>query len=85
MDLMNTYMVEDNIFNIYNMSPNEVESGYFVPYDSYDNIMEAIKHMDIVKDSIRIQNNKVFTLGRVFDNLSECSNAPQIFNINGIY
>lgn len=83
-DLMDSYMVEDNIFNIKEMTPHEVESGYFVPYETYNSISEAINHMDIVKDSVRIQNNESFTIGRVFDNLSECSNAYQIFNINGI-
>lgn len=81
-DLMDSYMVKDNIFMIENHIPKEVESGYFVPFKEFDSISEAVKNMDIVRDSIRIQENKTFTIGRVYNTLSECSNQPQIFDIN---
>lgn len=80
-DLMDNYMVKDNIFMIENLIPVEVESGYFVPHITYDNISEAIKNMDIVRDCVRIQENKTFTIGRIYKTLSECSECPQIFDI----
>lgn len=79
--LMESYMVKDNIFSIQNLSPIEVERGYFVPYADFDSIDEAVKNMDIIKDSVRIQENKIFTVGRVYNSLHECSNQPQIFDI----
>ena len=81
-DLMDSYMVKDNIFTIENFIPVEVENGYFVPHDTYDTISEAVKNMDIVKDCVRIQENKTFTVGRTYKTLSECSEYPQIFDIN---
>lgn len=81
-DLMDSYIVKDNIFMIENLIPVEVESGYFVPHSTYDAISEAIKNMDIVRDCVRIQDNKTFTIGRTYKTLSECSEYPQIFDIN---
>lgn len=81
-DLMDSYMVKDNIFMIENQNPREVESGYFVPFNTFDSISEAVKNMDIVRDSVRIQENKTFTVGRIYNTLSECSDYPQIFDIN---
>lgn len=80
-DLVETYTVIDNIFMVHDLTPVEVDKGYFVPYSEYTSIDEAVKNMDIVKDSIRIQNSKVFTIGRVYNNLSECSDHPKIFDI----
>lgn len=79
--LMESYIVKDNIFMIENLIPVEVEKGYFVPHSTYDNISEAIKNMDIIKDCVRIQENKTFTIGRTYKTLSECSEYPQIFDI----
>lgn len=81
-DLMDSYIVKDNIFMIENLIPVEVEGGYFVPHSTYDTISEAIKNMDIVRDCVRIQENKTFTIGRTYKTLSECSEYPQIFDIN---
>ena len=39
-------------------------------------------YADIVKDCVRIQENKTFTVGRTYKTLSECSEYPQIFDIN---
>jgi len=80
-DLIDNYMVKDNIFMIENLIPVEVETGYFVPHSTYDTISEAIKNMDIVRDCVRIQENKTFTIGRTYKTLSECSEYPQIFDI----
>ena len=81
-ELMDKYNVVDNIFKINErLSPTEVESGYFVPSATFDTIEEAVKNMDVVKDSVRIQYNKLFTVGRTFKMLSECSDYPQIFDI----
>lgn len=80
-DLIDNYMVKDNIFMIENLIPVEVENGYFVPHSTYDNISEAIKNMDIIRDCVRIQENKTFTIGRTYKTLSECSEYPQIFDI----
>ena len=81
-DLMDMYMVKDNIFMVENLKPIEVENGYFVPFTEYNSISEAVKYMDIVRDSIRIQENKTFTVGRVYKTLSECSEHQQIFDTN---
>lgn len=81
-DLMDSYIVKDNIFMIENLIPVEVEGGYFVPYSTYDTISEAVKNMDIVRDCIRVQENKTFTIGRIYKTLSECSEYSQIFDIN---
>lgn len=82
-NLMDNYIVKDNIFMIKNLTPIEVERGYFVPHNTYDTISEAIKNMDIVRDCIRIQENKTFTVGRTYKTLSECSEYSQIFDICG--
>ena len=79
--LMEAYMVKDNIFSVENLTPIEVERGYFVPTQTFDSIEEAVKNMDIVRDSVRIQDNKTFTVGRTYKTLSECSEYPQIFDI----
>lgn len=81
-DLMDNYIVKDNIFMIKNLIPVEIEGGYFVPHSTYDTISEAVKNMDIVRDCVRIQENKTFTIGRTYKTLSECSEYPQIFDIN---
>lgn len=80
-DLMEAYMVKDNIFKVENLTPVEVEKGYFIPYKSFTTIEEAVKNMDIVRDSVRIQDNTTFTIGRTYERLSECSEHPQIFDI----
>ena len=68
-NLMDSYMVKDNIFMIENLIPVEVEKGYFVPHATYDTIIEAVKNMDIVRDCVRIQENKTFTIGRTYKTL----------------
>lgn len=81
-NLMEAYNVKDNIFKVNNLTPVEVEKGYFIPSQTFTSIDEAVKYMDIVRDSVRIQNNKTFTVGRTYKTLSECSEYPQIFDIN---
>ena len=72
--LMEAYNVKDNIFRVDNLTPVEVEKGYFIP-------SQTVKNMDIVRDCVRIQDNKTFTVGRTYKTLSECSEYPQIFDI----
>lgn len=80
-DLMEAYNVKDNIFRVENLIPVEVEKGYFIPAVVFSSIDEAVKNMDIVRDCVRIQDNKTFTIGRTYKTLSECSEYPQIFDI----
>lgn len=79
--LMEAYNVKDNIFRVDNLTPIEVEKGYFIPSQTFNSIDEAVKNMDIVRDCVRIQDNKTFTVGRTYKTLSECSEYPQIFDI----
>jgi hypothetical protein len=79
--LMEAYNVKDNIFRVDNLTPVEVEKGYFIPSQTFSSIDEAVKNMDIVRDCVRIQENKTFTVGRTYKTLSECSEYPQIFDI----
>ena len=41
-DLMEAYMVKDNIFKVENLIPVEVEKGYFIPYKSFTSIETII-------------------------------------------
>ena len=74
--------VRDDLINIYPEPEGKNRLRYFVPRDTYDTITEAVKNMDIVRDCVRIQENKTFTVGRTYKTLSECSEYSQIFDIN---
>lgn len=80
--LMEKYNIKDNIFVINNGVVKEVTKGYFIIEKECDNLDEAIRECDIRNMGIRIINNKIFQVGNIYTNLSQCPKESSIFDIN---
>ena len=80
-EIMDKYNVEDSIFTYTNNRVVEVVDGYFVPQNEYSTVEEAINNCG-VNMGIRIQNNKNFVVGNIYEMLSMCQNSSNVLNIN---
>ena len=79
--LMEKYNIEDSIFVINNGSVKELTKGYFVIENEYDNIDDAIRNCNINTQGIRVVENKKFTTGTIYYNLSKCPKGANILDI----
>ena len=71
--LLDMYHVEDNVFTMIGESLAECTSGYFScekEYDSLSTLFEDIT--DVKTTNIRIVNDNLFQVGRMYNTLSEC-------------
>lgn len=71
-DLMDDYMVTDNIFVCQNGKVSEVVEGYFVCNGEYENLNEAFDSIADNNVAIRVIRNSEFQVGQIFNLISEC-------------
>lgn len=80
-NLMDKYMIEDNIFAFEGLQLMEVTKGYFEVKNEYNTLKEALQ--EIKADSrlcIRVKENNKFFTGYMRQYLSECK-GEQILKI----
>lgn len=83
-DIMNKYNIEDSIFVMTNNGTKELTSGYFVVEKEYSNIDDAINAFNIKSNGIRIVENKIFQVGSIYNNISQCPKDKQIFDVGSL-
>lgn len=83
-NLMDKYMVENNIFIYKNNQLHEVTEGYFEVIDTFNDIHEAVKECmnNNEMKGIHIINNSVFEVGYIKRLLSECTEDSKILDID---
>lgn len=83
-DLMDKYIIEDNIFMYSNGKLVEATKGYFEKISEFDNLDEAlnINNFQFDKMGVRIIENKKFEIGYLRNLLSECDKNSQIYDID---
>lgn len=70
-NLMENYLVADNIFVMKGKELSEVTEGYFVctgEFDSLNDVFEAIA----LGDAVRVIRNAEFQVGHLYNLISEC-------------
>lgn len=85
LDLMEKYILEDNIFHNNRGNIEENIKGYFAINEEFDNIVDAINSL---KDnqSVRIIENNKFQTGVVFESINETNEYAKVYDIeNGNY
>ena len=68
--LIEKYNIEDSIFK-YNGRINEVQRGYFIESQEYDNLNDAIAGLNNFNQGIRIINNEKYIVGNIYNSLAE--------------
>ena len=82
-NLMDKYLIEDNIFIYKNSQLFESTSGYFIEKYIFDNLSDAVNAClaDFDQSGIRIINNEKFIVGNIKNLISECNRDEKIFDI----
>lgn len=78
--LIEKYNIEDSIFK-YNGRVNEVQRGYFIESQEYDNLNDAIAGLNNFNQGIRIINNEKYIVGNIYNSLAEC-NMENVYDIS---
>lgn len=83
-NLIDKYMIEDNIFIYKNNQLFEVTEGYFEIINTFDNIHDAVKEclLDNTMKGIRVIKNSTFEVGYIKRLLSECGKDSKILDID---
>ena len=79
--LMEKYTIEDSVFVLKNGFLHEAVEGYFNVEAVYDSLEKAISDFNINNMAIRVMNNKVFQTGKLYRNISECSEDSQVLDL----
>lgn len=85
LNMMEKYILEDNIFR--NNQGNIVENtkGYFAIKEEFDNIDDAVRKLEY-NQSLRIIENNKFQTGIVFGSINETNDYTKVYDIeNGNY
>ena len=80
-DIMDKYLIEDNIFVYRDNKVFEVTSGYFEVLKEFDNLNEAISFCNLNNSGVRIIDNSRFIIGKIHKVISECNRDNQILDI----
>ena len=79
--LIDKYNIVDNVFVSKSGKTFEALDGYFVVKNEYETFDEAMN--DFTDGlAIRIENNKKFTTGTLYEKLSECPEGSKVLDIN---
>ena len=71
--LIDKYLVEDSILSYDGVKIRDNKTGYFVVENEYQSLEDAMKNFDL-NNSIRIIENEIFQVGKVYDKLSSIKN-----------
>lgn len=77
--IMEKYNIKDSVFRSTKSGVMEAIKGYFTESGTYDNLSDAIRHSN---GYVRIQDNKVFSVGVVYESLSECPEGSKILDLD---
>jgi len=79
--LVESYMINGNVFGCPQGKPVEMESGYFIIEAEKDNLQDAIREMNSLNKCIRIVENKTFQVGTVVHYITECAPDAKVLDI----
>ncbi len=72
-NIMENWSVDDDVFKIDRLNGAiDVVEGYFCPLQEYDTLDEAAKYLNNDNQYIRITENVKFTVGAVYQHISDC-------------
>lgn len=78
-NIMDKYTVENSVFGLVNGRVVEAVRGYFVEEKEYDSIDEA---MNDFGKAIRIQGNKKFITGTIYESIAKCPKDQKILDLD---